>query len=133
MALPFSLRSRITFEDTPQDIDGDGDAHGVLVFKGYYDGTSPAYIKGDPLLLLNVMSDVGQRASVGSVSRRWRSATFDKTECGLYKAAIEDLYWKSLNPRQVDLCRNEAGELFVGDPDNAQQTTAIQRDTVDAN
>ncbi len=44
--LPFSLRSRILFDDSA----------GELVFRGYYDGASPEYIKGDPLLLLNVMS-----------------------------------------------------------------------------
>ena len=31
--------------------------NGSLVFRGYYDGTSAEYIKGDPLLLLNVMSE----------------------------------------------------------------------------
>ena len=53
--LPFSLRSRVLFQDWPEDVDGDDETNGSLVFRGYYDGTSPEYIKGDPLLLLNVM------------------------------------------------------------------------------
>ena len=46
LALPFSLRSRISFDDNT----------GELIFGGYYDGASAEYIKGDPLLLLNVMA-----------------------------------------------------------------------------
>ena len=57
LALPFALRSRIVFRDTAADLDGDDVANGRLAFKGYYDGASPEYIKGDPLLLLNVMSE----------------------------------------------------------------------------
>ena len=50
ITLPFALRSRVLFDD---------DA-GELIFRGYYDGASPEYIKGDPLLLLNVMSNADQ-------------------------------------------------------------------------
>ena len=69
-ALPFSLRSRILYQDTPEDVDGDGTANGVLIFRGYYDGTSPEYIKGDPLLLLNVMAESDKDAAEGAVRRR---------------------------------------------------------------
>ena len=61
--LPFSLRSRILFDDSK----------GELVFRGYYDGASPEYIKGDPLLLLNVMSESDKTRLLRLCSRIPRS------------------------------------------------------------
>ena len=86
LALPFSLRSRILYDDT----------NGELIFKGYYDGTSAAYIKGDPLLLLNVMSESDQ-------SRLLALCPAGPAACTAYRDAITALYHKTRNPRQVDL------------------------------
>ena len=104
LALPFALRSRIVFRDTAVDLDGDDVANGRLAFKGYYDGTSPEYIKGDPLLLLNVMSASDRQRLLDICP----SAT---PECTAYKETIDKLYWKTQNPRDLDLCRNAAGYL----------------------
>ncbi|MEI8081375.1 MAG: PKD domain-containing protein, partial [Actinomycetes bacterium] len=100
--LPFALRSRVLYRED-----------GSLVFRGYYDGTSAAYIKGDPLLLLNVMSE--------SDMYRLQSLCDDgSTDCATWDAAIEELYWGSLNPRELDLCRNSQGATYEGDPDPAK-------------
>ena len=104
LAVPFALRSRIVFRDTAVDLDGDDVANGRLAFKGYYDGTSPEYIKGDPLLLLNVMSASDRQRLLDICP----SAT---PECTAYKETIDKLYWKTQNPRDLDLCRNAAGYL----------------------
>lgn len=104
--LPFALRSRVGFDTTT----------GELIFKGYYDGASPAYLKGDPLLLLNVMAKADK-------TRLLALCPGESAGCTEYKAAIEQLYWKSLNPRQLDLCRNASGQLYAGDPEpSANQT-----------
>lgn len=107
--LPFSLRSRISYDDTT----------GELVFRGYYDGASPEYIKGDPLLLLNVMasSDVARLQAL--CPGGGNAYPYDSTNCGKYKKAVKDLYWKTLNPRQLDLCRDASGRLAPGDPEPA--------------
>jgi hypothetical protein len=111
LALPFSLRSRITFDETPQDLDGDGKTNGTLVFRGYYDGTSPEYIKGDPLLLLNVMSESDKARLRALCPDGGEAYPFDDSDCGKYKKAIEDLFHKTRNPRQLDLCRTSDGKL----------------------
>jgi hypothetical protein len=98
-ALPFSLRTRILYDDLKGD----------LIFRGYYDGTSKEYIKGDPLLLLNVMST--------SDKTRLQALCSGGKECTKYQDAVEELYWRTWNPRQLDLCRNSAGELYAGDPE----------------
>lgn len=100
ITLPFSLRSRILFDE----------ASGELIFRGYYDGASKEYIKGDPLLLLNVMSDADQ-------SRLLELCPTGKADCDTWGEAIKSLYWQSHNPRQVDLCRDSAGRLDDLDPD----------------
>nr|MBC8447967.1 VCBS repeat-containing protein [Chloroflexota bacterium] len=107
ITLPFALRSRITFDDI----------EGELVFKGYYDGASPEYIKGDPLLLLNVMSKSDQQ-------RLEDLCQSGSADCQKYLDAIEELYHKTRNPRQVDLCRTADGELYVDDPDPADNQGA---------
>ncbi len=104
LALPFALRSRIVFRDTAVDLDGDDEANGTLVFKGYYDGASPEYIKGDPLLLLNVMSESDKQ-------RLLDLCPSGTDECTAYQEAVEALFWKTWNPRDLDLCRNAAGYL----------------------
>ncbi len=113
LALPFALRSRITFQDTAVDLNGDGEAAGTLTFKGYYDGTSPEYIKGDPLLLLNVMSD-------SDLQRLKDLCPSDTDDCKAYTAAVEELYWKTQNPRDLDLCRDSSGKLSADDTAPAQ-------------
>jgi len=100
LALPFSLRSRILFDDI----------NGELIFRGYYDGTSPEYIKGDPLLLLNVMSKSDKK-------RLKDLCPSGSANCQKYQDAVDALYHKTRNPRQVDLCRDANGRLFPGDPE----------------
>jgi len=115
--LPFALRSRILYQDQPEDVDGDGESNGVLIFRGYYDGASPEYIKGDPLLLLNVMAP-SDRERLKSLCTG--DADEDKDgvhDCDEFTDAIDTLYWKTLNPRELDLCRDDAGRLMVGDPE----------------
>ena len=112
LALPFSLRSRVTFRNTAVDLDGDEVANGTLVFKGYYDGTSPEYIKGDPLLLLNVMSDSDKQ-------RLLDLCPSSTTDCAAYQASVTALYWKSHNPRDLDLCRDASGKLNAADQNPA--------------
>jgi hypothetical protein len=112
--LPFSLRSRILFDDNT----------GELVFRGYYDGASQEYLKGDPLLLLNVMSE-SDKARLERLCltdpedpASYRSGA-DPTECDAFLESVEALYYLTLNPRQVDLCRDEHGRLFPDDPEPA--------------
>jgi len=102
ISLPFALRSRITYNDNT----------GQLVLKGYYDGTSPEYIKGDPLLLLNVLS-LSDKTRLDSL------CTDGSAACTTYLNAMGELYHLSRNPRQVDLCRNSDGSVFTGDPQPA--------------
>jgi hypothetical protein len=119
--LPFSLRSRVVFQDSPEDLDGDGETNGTLIFRGYYDGTSAEYIKGDPLLLLNVMS-LADKQRLLSLCPASSTADDDKDgikDCAEYADAIEALYWKTQNPRELDLCRNSSGEL----PDTTAEPT----------
>ncbi|MBC8447965.1 MAG: right-handed parallel beta-helix repeat-containing protein [Chloroflexi bacterium] len=120
LALPFSLRSRILFDDSV----------GELIFRGYYDGTSPEYIKGDPLLLLNVMSKSDKTRLWSLCPGGGDSYPFDDTNCGKYKKAIEDLYHKTRNPRQVDLCRKPDGTLY---PDGSRDDTQLPKDGQDLN
>ncbi|MCX6032118.1 MAG: dockerin type I repeat-containing protein [Chloroflexi bacterium] len=114
LALPFALRSRISFDD----------AAGELVFRGYYDGASPEYIKGDPLLLLNVMAKSDKERLQSLCAGGGATYPFDATDCGKYKKAVEDLYWQTLNPRQLDLCRDSAGKLAPDDPEPATNQKA---------
>ncbi len=127
LALPFALRSRIVFRDTAVDLDGDDVANGRLVFKGYYDGASPEYIKGDPLLLLNVMSESDrQRLLDLCPSDSTADGDEDKIpDCREYADAIEALYWKTLNPRDLDLCRDATGKLSVNDNNPALNQTPV--------
>jgi len=102
LALPFSLRARILYDDNAGD----------LIFRGYYDGTSPQYIKGDPLLLLNVMSTSDKERLLALCPENGKN-------CGVYRDAVEALYWRTLNPRQLDLCRTADGKLYPGDTEPA--------------
>ena len=114
--LPFSLRSRVLFDNSA----------GELIFRGYYDGASPAYLKGDPLLLLNVMSESDKTR----LERLCLTATgdyrsdVDHGQCDAYLAAVDELYYLTLNPRQVDLCRDQHGQLSPDDPEPAANQTA---------
>jgi len=81
------------------------DINQELIFRGYYDGASAAYIKGDPLLLLNVMSE-------SDTERLKAICPVGKAFCPTFRAAVEALYHKSRNPRQLDLDQN-------GSPDQA--------------
>ena len=112
------------FRDIPEDLDKDRTSNGVLVFRGYYDGTSKDYIKGDPLLLLNVMSPADKSRLLSLCDGGDDKPPYDSTECGLYKTAVEDLYWKTLNPQGLDLCRNSAGRLSRDDPEPAANQRA---------
>jgi hypothetical protein len=119
--LPFSLRSRVLFQESPEDLDGDDMANGVLIFRGYYDGASPEYIKGDPLLMLNVMSKA-YRERLRSLCPDTEKTDDDEDgtpDCKVYRDAVDALYWKTLNPRELDLCRDAAGKLYLGDPEPA--------------
>ena len=119
--LPFSLRSRILFDDTT----------GELIFRGYYDGTSAHYIKGDPLLLLNVMSQSDKTRLLALClqdpenedSTIYRGEA-EAAECEPYVKAVKELYHLTLNPRKLDLCRDEHGNLFPGDPEPAAHQKA---------
>ncbi len=107
ITLPFSLRSRIGFDDLS----------GELIFRGHYDGTSSAYIKGDPLLLLNVMA-ASDRVRLQALCQLADGATAKSEECKRFISAIDALYHKSRNPRAVDLCRTDSGALWPnGSPD----------------
>jgi subtilisin-like proprotein convertase family protein/threonine dehydrogenase-like Zn-dependent dehydrogenase len=110
VTLPFALRSRILYDDL----------RGELIFRGYYDGASPAYIKGDPLLLFNVMSAADKTRlrllcedDQGQVRPSSEPA---RTQCTTYLTAIDALYHKTRNPRGLDLCRTADGKLFADDP-----------------
>ncbi|RME80717.1 MAG: PKD domain-containing protein, partial [Caldilineae bacterium] len=105
LALPFALRSRVLYDD------GAGD----LIFRGYYDGTSKEYIKGDPLLLLNVMSTADKQRLLDLCPEGGEN-------CGPYRDAVEALYWRTWNPRGLDLCRDSQGYLSSDDiePDTNQ-------------
>ncbi|HEY74117.1 MAG TPA: PKD domain-containing protein, partial [Thermoflexia bacterium] len=102
LALPFSVRSRILYDDV----------NGELIFRGYYDGASPAYIKGDPLLLLNVMSGADKERLLALCPE-------GKEHCDTYRVAIEELYHKTHNPRQIDLDGdgNPDQDLLIGAQD----------------
>jgi hypothetical protein len=102
ITLPFALRSRVLFDD----------ATGKLIFRGYYDGVSPEYIKGDPLLLLNVMSQADRTRLQSLCPTDSVPPYYDDTDCGKYNYAVNALYWKSHNPRQVDLCRTDIGLIW---------------------
>jgi hypothetical protein len=102
ITLPFALRSRVLFDD----------ATGKLIFRGYYDGVSPEYIKGDPLLLLNVMSQADRTRLQSLCPTDSVPPYYDDTDCGKYNYAVNALYWKSHNPRQVDLCRTDTGLIW---------------------
>lgn len=110
VTLPFALRSRILFDDL----------RGELIFRGYYDGASPAYIKGDPLLLLNVMSAADRtrlRLLCENEQGQLRpNSEPARSQCSTYLSAIDALYHKTRNPRELDLCRAPDGALFTGDP-----------------
>ncbi len=126
LALPFALRSRIVFRDTAVDLDGDDEANGTLVFKGYYDGASPEYIKGDPLLLLNVMS-LSDKQRLLEICPADSTADGDEDgimDCQEYAEAIEALYWRTQNPRGLDLCRNADGYLLESDTSPAESVGA---------
>ena len=112
--LPFSLRSRILFDDSK----------GELIFRGYYDGTSAQYIKGDPLLLLNVMSESDRTRLLrlclhGSPEPRHNLPAPHRQERmrKVRDLAVNALYALTLNPRRVDLCRDSFGKLYPGDPE----------------
>ncbi len=116
ISLPFALRSRISYNDNT----------GQLVLKGYYDGASSEYIKGDPLLLLNVLS-------VSDKTRLESLCTDGSAACTTYLNAVTALYHLSRNPRQVDLCRDSNGLLYPGDTapatNQAANTPAMQKCT----
>ena len=112
LAPPFSLRSRISFDDNT----------GELVFGGYYDGASAEYIKGDPLLLLNVMATSDRIRLQNLCPGGGDAYPYDETDCGKYKRAVEDLYHKTLNPRELDLCRSAEGIL---DPNGLDDPTHL--------
>ena len=123
--LPFSLRSRILFDDTK----------GELIFRGYYDGTSAQYIKGDPLLLLNVMSksDKTRLLALCLQDPENENSTIyrgdaEAEECEPYVTAVKELYHLTLNPRKLDLCRDEDGKLYPGDPEPAANQAAMTED-----
>ncbi|MEZ4640489.1 MAG: PKD domain-containing protein [Caldilineaceae bacterium] len=122
VTLPFALRSRILFNDTS----------GELIFRGYYDGASPAYIKGDPLLLLNVMSASDQtrlRLLCEDDQGNLRpSSEPARSQCIIFLAAVDALYHKTRNPRQLDLCRTSDGKLFADDAKPATNQGASNSD-----
>ncbi len=107
ISLPFALRSRITYDDNK----------GELVLKGYYDGASPQYLKGDPLLLLNVLS-------LSDKTRLESLCTDGSAACATYLSAVNALYHRSRNPRQLDLCRDSSGKLYAGDAKPATNQAA---------
>lgn len=126
--LPFALRSRILFQDQPEDLDGDEESNGVLIFRGYYDGTSPEYIKGDPLLLLNVMAP-SDRERLKALCTSAADEDHDGAEdCAEFAEAIDALYWKTLNPRALDLCRDDEGRLAEGDPEPTPESNRGPQD-----
>ena len=101
-ALPFSLRSRVVYRQATIDEDGESVAAGMLVFKGYYDGTSKEYIKGDPLLLLNVMAD-SDRERLKQLCMNGNQVD-SAAGCDEYLAAVDELYWKTYNPAAGSTC-----------------------------
>ncbi|MBP8291854.1 MAG: PKD domain-containing protein, partial [Caldilineaceae bacterium] len=123
ITLPFALRSRVLFDD----------AEGKLIFRGYYDGISPEYIKGDPLLLLNVMSQADRTRLQSLCPTDSVPPYYDDTECGKYNYAVNALYWKSHNPRQVDLCRTATGLIWEnGSQANNHDLLMLQNRIADA-
>ena len=57
--------------------------------------------------------------SDGSSGPRELPDADDRTNCERFLEAVEELYWLTLNPRQVDLCRDSDGRLYPGDPEPA--------------
>jgi probable HAF family extracellular repeat protein len=91
--LPYHLRLRLSYDPLNK----------WLYFKGYMDETGI----GEPLVLLNVMS-ADELARIQDLDEKNNSSAFD--------TAVENLYWMTRNPNQLDLDKNGLADkaLLVG-------------------
>ena len=111
--LPFSLRSRVLFDDSQ----GGADLPRLLrrdIARVHQGGSAAAAERHVAIRQDTAAASVFHGSRGPATSLRTHA---DTDECGKYWLAVNALYWLTLNPRQVDLCRDSHGKLYPGDPE----------------